>query len=79
MKERLIATGDFTASELECATPHELFELWCNYEGLVHYADKILEALRDCGYEVKVSEPNNGNRKPAPDYNPTKALEYLGW
>lgn len=55
MKERLIATGDFTARELECATPHELFEFWCNYEGLIGYADDILSALEDCGYRVSAA------------------------
>lgn len=53
MKRRLLETGMLSERELECATPHELFEYWCNYEGLVGYADKILEALADCDYEVK--------------------------
>lgn len=57
MKEMLLKTGDFTTRELECATPHELFELWCDYEGLIGYADKILCALEDCGYSVGKSEP----------------------
>ena len=54
MKFRLWQTGDFSTSELEIATPHELFEMWCNYEGLTHYADSIINALRECGYNVEV-------------------------
>ena len=54
MKFRLWQTGDFSTRELEIATPHELFEAWCNYEGIVGYADSILNALRECGYNVEV-------------------------
>ncbi len=58
MKFRLWQTGEFDLRELEIATPHELFEMWCNYEGLTHYAGSILNALRECGYTVNAPTNN---------------------
>ena len=55
MKFRLWQTGEFDLRELEIATPHELFEMWCNYEGFVHCADSILNALRECGYALETT------------------------
>lgn len=52
MRFRLWQTGEFSTSELEVATPHELFEMWCNYEGIIGYADSIINALAECGYTV---------------------------
>lgn len=52
MRFRLWQTGEFSTSELEVATPRELFEMWCEYEGLMFYADSILNALAECGYVV---------------------------
>lgn len=56
MKLRLWETGEFDVDELKIMTPKELFEAWCNYEGLVHYADSIINALRECGYKVEKEE-----------------------
>lgn len=57
MRFRLWQTGEFDTRELEIATPYELFEAWCNYEGIGH-AQSILCALKECGYIVSV--PNSG-------------------
>ena len=65
MKFRLWQTGDFDKEELECATPKELFGMWCNYEGLCGYASTILDRLEECGFFVMENEEikythNNG-------------------
>lgn len=34
-------------------TPKELFEAWMDYEGIIGYADTIIQMLRDSGYVVE--------------------------
>lgn len=52
MVQRLVETGDFTERELKGLSEFELFETWCNYEGLVNYASDIINALGECGFSV---------------------------
>lgn len=61
MRTRLYQTGDFKTGELDIATPHELFEAWCNYIGLVHCADSILTALSACGYKIELPTTETEN------------------
>lgn len=58
MRFRLWQTGEFDTRELEVATPRELFEMWCEYVGIIGYADSIINALRECGYTVDVPTNN---------------------
>lgn len=37
-------------------TPRELFEAWMDYEGIIGYADMLIQALRDSGYVVEAVE-----------------------
>lgn len=34
-----------------CATPHELFDRWLTYEGIIGYTDEILAVLHECFQE----------------------------
>ena len=38
---------------LQTMTPIELFEAWLNWEGIISYADKIIDRLRESGYIVE--------------------------
>lgn len=38
------------------ATPGELFEMWLEYEGIIAYGERIIRALRECGYKVEVAD-----------------------
>lgn len=41
---------------LQTATPHELFDMWLDYEGVLGYTDQIIKALRESGYVVEPVE-----------------------
>lgn len=52
MVKRLMETGEYEAWELYGLTSGELFEKWCEYEGLVGYSDRIIRMLKECGFDV---------------------------
>ena len=38
---------------LQTMTPEELFGAWLDWEGIIGYADTIIDRLRECGYIVE--------------------------
>lgn len=53
MVRRLKATGDFTPEDFADCTPRDLFRMWLEYEGIIGYSGKILNALKDCGFQME--------------------------